>query len=429
MTSNTAPFAIWQGFHHTWTYNHRLNRLGDWLEFETPDENTVKVQSAHAAASGSGEDKAAFTSFSAVTRAAGIRCTQHSLDGHLIDGTEEHPQAFVIPFSIAGVPPEHDVFAAVLRGFDLFSNKDADKLLSLHLATTPPVRHEQSGDVRFSLIGALNVDCDSPECDNFLGLGGLLAEIAAGVVVGATSPTGPIIGAFLGGFLGALPSLIAKLNLNTSYTFTAQIALLSGHHDHLAVTPHTVKNSVSWDKEDTVTLSDHGIRHRTLAGVDDPHWKASVPAITSLSIEVTRDRGFLQPDSAMHLLEWDMAIRPGAMTGTTCDAEFDLFFRNWRKAKSEFAPPPPLTHTDAGSALATMGVNLLQLAEPDNVTQDSFDGSIKWDGGNASADSRDAVRRQKPKASYTFPQREEEEPEWRSAVDVGPLIVAARNTL
>jgi len=53
-----APLVLWQGFHHRWTYNHRLNRHGDWVEHLERDGDRVAARVNHSAASGSGADEA-----------------------------------------------------------------------------------------------------------------------------------------------------------------------------------------------------------------------------------------------------------------------------------------------------------------------------------------------------------------------------------
>ena len=55
-------FPIWQGFSHQWGYNHRINRLGDWVENVSEGDSCI-VKGTHTAASGSGADIATFAQY------------------------------------------------------------------------------------------------------------------------------------------------------------------------------------------------------------------------------------------------------------------------------------------------------------------------------------------------------------------------------
>src|SRR5690242_9683856 len=49
---------IWRGFSHQWTYNHRCNRIGDYVVY-----NNNKPITAHTSATGKGADSTYFTSY------------------------------------------------------------------------------------------------------------------------------------------------------------------------------------------------------------------------------------------------------------------------------------------------------------------------------------------------------------------------------
>lgn len=117
----------------------------------------------------------------------------------------------------------------------------------------------------------------------------------------------------------------------------------------------------------------------------------------------------LRPDTAMHFLEWDMAVHPVRTTGRSCTADLDMFFRNWRPRESEFlddqidlgwlseiefideVAEDISSHRDAGSAVLTLGLTLLQFARPGAIEEGVERASLIWQGGNASAKSPAAV--------------------------------------
>ena len=64
--------VIWMGFEHEWTYNHRLNRLGDYVSQPEFDGFEHPVKHYHTGATGLGWDEALFTSYYTVVKANGI---------------------------------------------------------------------------------------------------------------------------------------------------------------------------------------------------------------------------------------------------------------------------------------------------------------------------------------------------------------------
>src|SRR5438034_10609012 len=54
---------LWQGFDHLWGYNHRLNRLGDLVTDLSCAGPACQGNVTHTAASGSGADTVAYTSY------------------------------------------------------------------------------------------------------------------------------------------------------------------------------------------------------------------------------------------------------------------------------------------------------------------------------------------------------------------------------
>jgi len=164
--------------------------------------------------------------------------------------------------------------------------------------------------------------------------------------------------------------------------------------------------------------------------------------VYQISLEITRERGVFRPDTAMHLLEWDMAIRPDKTTGTSCEAELDLFFRNWRTRPSvffdKFIESPIFddfvqgffTHRDAGIANAMMGITLLQLADSKPVERHIVSDDLVWEGEGKSAKSAAAVVRTSTKfviGSAEVPEGPTPPPP--ATGDTAPALIATRNIL
>jgi hypothetical protein len=389
---DAPPAVLWQGFHHSWTYNHRLNRLGDWIEHVEGEGDQVEASVKHAAASGSGEDDATWKSFYTVLQ--GQKVHFHPVDpvnvGRIIlGGEEEEEQSFAKEVRVK-LPPEmedREVYTVLLNGFDLASEKDADKLASFHLVATPPVWDSARRELVFHVVGGLNVDCDSAECDGYPNLAAYLAMLATGVAAGMN----PIASAAL----ALLPSLLGKLNIQTRYRLDVSALVICGDADTLHVTSATYDRSFDWDTKTAIHRAGVGLLPVTVDGDEGSHWMDSALGVAQLSLEVTRERGLFRPDTAMHFLQWETCIVPVRRTRQQYMADLHLFFRNWRQEDSPYMnefEEAFLTHRDAGSAVVTIGVQLLQFAEAVTVAQGSHGGSIHWAGGNASALGPDAVQ-------------------------------------
>ena len=137
---SSPPIVVWQGFHHQWTYNHRLNRVGDWIEHLDRAGNSVHALANHSAASGSGEDDAQWECFHTVVQARDVWFHPVRVETIRLEGREEQDQEFAKEVRIP-LPREmqgRQVYTVLLNGFDLCSESDADKLASFHLAVGIP---------------------------------------------------------------------------------------------------------------------------------------------------------------------------------------------------------------------------------------------------------------------------------------------------
>ncbi|MFB6374529.1 MAG: hypothetical protein ABEN55_15730 [Bradymonadaceae bacterium] len=115
---------VWRGFDHQWTYNHRLNRMGDFLK---QDECTGGGKAGlpglsctgsvhHTGASGTGQDELAFTSYYTETGSTGA--AYHPAHATLqLQGREQREIRREVTVE---VPVEADgKFVALLNGYDM----------------------------------------------------------------------------------------------------------------------------------------------------------------------------------------------------------------------------------------------------------------------------------------------------------------------
>ncbi len=171
-----VPLYIWNGFSHHWGYNHRVNRLGDYLEVKEG-----KVSVVHTAASGSGADVADFTSYYTKVEAPGIarkygvtRIHLEGRKGNLIECGQW------VTAELKTVPERG--CAVVLNGFDLFPTEGfkPDKFIEFQVSIDSvtylepePFLPDANGSfpepvkVSFYIRVAFNFACSTPECARF----------------------------------------------------------------------------------------------------------------------------------------------------------------------------------------------------------------------------------------------------------------------
>ncbi|MCO4744837.1 MAG: SRPBCC family protein [Proteobacteria bacterium] len=149
-----APGVLaWQGYRHRWTYNHRINRSGDWWTVPSCTDETCTATQVHAAASGSGVDRATFDGFGATLTGDGVVGWYGSLS-LWFDGREG--EALTDRVCMA-VPAEVGEGPALLRGYDLDAVESADSLWSFALEVS-----RSDGEV--CADATIQMDCKTPEC-------------------------------------------------------------------------------------------------------------------------------------------------------------------------------------------------------------------------------------------------------------------------
>ena len=144
---------LWGGFHHRWTYNHRINRSGDWWTVPACADGSCAAEQVHAAASGSGQDRATFQGFGSALAGPGLTARYGSvslwLDG--AEGEEIHDRGCV------SLPADTPPGPVLLRGYDLDAVESADSLWGLSVAVS---REGQ----QVCAEGTVRMDCRTPEC-------------------------------------------------------------------------------------------------------------------------------------------------------------------------------------------------------------------------------------------------------------------------
>jgi hypothetical protein len=163
---------VWQGFRHEWTYNHRVNRLGDYVRSQSCLQDVCSATIGHTASSGVGPDTATYRSYYATVNAPGVKFlageTNLVVRGEEgVTSTVTKPVVVTVPQSMRGRPA-----TVLLNGFDLIAidaldePADADKVEDFDLGVSnalinPFDLSTLNFNVTFSFKGA----CKSVECE------------------------------------------------------------------------------------------------------------------------------------------------------------------------------------------------------------------------------------------------------------------------
>lgn len=411
MTTSGSATVLWQGFRHRWQYNHRVNRLGSYVEHTSRSGDTCTANVVHTAASGTGPDRARFAVTYTKIRARGVGF-QSGVCEIPLETTEEtlQPLDKLVEVELGPALVGKENYVVLLNGFDLVADREADKLMTLALETSAPEVDGSRARLSFHLRGGFRVDCSSPECDIFIGavrdeyvrlwtrsvylLDSALSQHERG-------PVG-----------GSLPLEVRPLAASmresaqlVKYTLWVHYLIVAGDPGDLniALSP-LVEHRYEWGlkNREEINADDLGKRHligpEVIMGDSSRSYAANTLAFKQVIVTLYRNPKsrrlrFWRSSKAMHLLELNVAIghiletRLGRFSCT-----LDLFFKNWaRRMKLAHFPLSSAAYRDAGSAQFGAQLALLQFRDAEMSEQQYHSGAIEWVGGGKPALDERAV--------------------------------------
>ncbi|MEM7036562.1 MAG: hypothetical protein AAF570_06230, partial [Bacteroidota bacterium] len=122
---------LWNGFSQQWGYNHRLNRIGNYVLNDAEKGTDCQGEMVHTAASGSGADSAAYAGYYSAVFAHGVDFSQQSVFLELMGKEKEEITAtYEGSFFQADIGKKDMGAEVVMNGFDLRTptGVKADKL-------------------------------------------------------------------------------------------------------------------------------------------------------------------------------------------------------------------------------------------------------------------------------------------------------------
>jgi len=322
--------VLWRGFRHAWSYNHRLSRLGSWvdtscrMEGPRPGSTTANCDYTvgHSAASGSGADDASFRDAYTELSGEGIGFRQ-SYETVRLEGKEmkSGPQnqtisgAEEVTVRLNDDLENYDDYTVLLNGFDTHTKSPpAAKIIDFEIGVSDPktvTSNELTFDVKYRVL----MDCDSAECK--------------------------------GGF--------GKGVQDIDYPLDIHYLVVGGNQSRLNVESASVDDAYSWEACDGVAHFNCGDSGRKELDYEDHIRSETISSKDDYSVNTVGYKSFsINLDSEAHFTELDMVV--GGNDMANYEAHALQFFKEWSSANS-----PSTSYGHEGSAEVSSELRLLQI--------------------------------------------------------------------
>lgn len=349
----TNATIFWQGFYHDWTYNHRVNRLGDWIQSVQSNADGIRAILSHSGAAGSGADVLNFQSFFTYLKTQKAHFFS-SIVAATVRGREATTTTKIITVK-AALPKalkNHSKGCIILNGFDLacsttnngkvMGSGTADKLSNLYIEVDN-LKMEQDS-FSFDLEIKLGADCDSPECVNFT----------------------PGDNEWFDYQLRVAYQII---------TYDNDVHITSTELDQFYKWRKPFKTRPDIDPNE-IFRQDKILKNQKINGIAG--YNVGIPLINKIDITLPKGKGGVirKRMETPHLLSLDLAISDFTYNAASgiCNLNADLFFKNWQPNMRV------LSYGNDGAAYINAGLKLLQINDATAVvSSQSLQGKINWE--------------------------------------------------
>jgi hypothetical protein len=318
--------CLWRGFQHSWTYNHRCNRLGDYIERRGDDYYAV-----HTSATGKGPDSTYYNTYYTTVQSPDVWLWQGQtttqllgVEGRLLDETIE----IQVPLpDSTGVDP---LTTAFINGFDLNALAGADKLQLFRINIEQPEILPEKKKIRFLIKVSMVDNCKSLECKGF--------------------------------------------NNKTAYRIAIHYLVACGSKTQVVEHQDYSNRCMMWDKK---ILNANGSESRTVDVSQDSNKVAAILGIKSF--------GFVL-DKAHWLVEFDANVQPGQYLPTRGTYRYDVdeALVEWEDGMKKFSPFPSQSRfavKQKGWITMDMNAAILQMNHA-LVAHREIEGVMYWPGKN-----------------------------------------------
>jgi hypothetical protein len=345
---------IWQGFSHGWEYNHRINRLGDWIDNAGCSGTTCTATVAHSSASGTGNDTAASTTFFDFVGGAnvGFLAGESTFDVDTVEAVYiTQTNHVTLDLSLTPNLVGRERYFAYLDGFDAVvtpldnghTRAKKIQILSLDVSNETKTATGVSFDVSLGFM----FDCDSPEC-----------------------------------YLDSD---------EVRYRVVAHYGLVGGDATDLDFAVQSSSATYAWDESTEAVPQVVGATRVGASGM-----AGATLAVRGFSFDVHEHLDGTE-NHGLHMIAMEDRVDPRSYDPTTGTMTYRdaMFFKQWADGMADTYPPLSWgALRENGKATLRTTVALLQLAQgcmkwPTGQLQQGH--SLYWPGGDASADTGAAI--------------------------------------
>jgi len=327
--------CIWRGLRHSWTYNHRCNRIGDYVEKRGNDFFAV-----HTSATGKGADSTFYNTYYTLVESPDVFFHEGSTAIELLGKEQallESTQELMIPIPDSVQAP--DFMTALLNGFDIRSLAQADKLQMLNISIEKPEVLPEQKKIRLLIKVSMVDNCQSLECDH--------------------------------------------IHTTTGYSIIVHYLLACAKKENIFENQDFSDRSYTWDKK----IINGGLDEtRVIQASSSDQYTASVIGIRSFGFSLNK---------AHWLVELDNNIQPNEFRPSDGTYAYDIeqSFVEWEAGMKKFSAVPELSKfsfKQKGWITMDIDVIYLQLKKA-KVTHGDIEGTMYWEGRNEPAEGPNAI--------------------------------------
>lgn len=338
LTNASHKGLIWRGFDHSWTYNHRINRLGNYVCMG----DSATPSCCHTSASGLGADSTFFTSYYSLIESPNLAFQEGVLNIKLY-GKEKQLLTKTVEVNIPATAAtrNQEEYVSLLNGFDIKAMRAADKLKLLRISVEEAYYAPEVDEIRFKIRVSLVVNCQSIECSCF--------------------------------------------NQKTTYDLDIYYQIIAGNDQDLASTQKNISKHYPWNKKDEQLPQ---AEESTIRGQKSSLYPKAAVGIKSLA--VTLNKAHWTVVYKANITPINYQVDKGKLNIST-----NLFFQEWvqgMKRMSAYPKHSQFSSKKKGWAILDMEVALIQMADA-KVKHGKTSGSSFWKGKNASPDHPNACIR------------------------------------
>ncbi len=323
---------LWQGYKHQWTYNHRINRIGNYIDHQ---QNELVYTSA----SGFGADSCYYTSGYTYLKSEYLNFQTDKVHFNLLGKEGEllvAEKEVTLPLPTTS---ENLNYYTVLNGFDLLAKGKADKLVQLNLKIGDV--SQSNNQIKFKIYASLVASCKTLECNRFKQV--------------------------------------------VDYEIDLHYLLLSGEPTYIKAQNQSFSKDYHWDKKEELQTKIETIE---VKGNNSNTYDSAALGLKSFSINMDAEHWIMEWANRVELLAYDTSKGTFKLT-------LDYYLKEWAENMRKESAYPKVSKfalKSKGRASLNIQVALFEFKDT-KVVQHQETGALFWRGKNLSALDEKAIDR------------------------------------